>query len=351
MRGFSALLLLTAGAAAAGISNPVCEIVRPGVYRIRYEAAPGGEAVQIFASSRADRIDTPAPLVTVHQSPVEVSAQDCGARVYFHLRPAAGIPRVVSMRRLPLQGAANFRDLGGYRTTDGHYVRWGLVYRSGNLAHLTENDFEYLDRLGIRMVCDLRGSRERAQMPSHWIGPAAEFLAVPIGREREEKMMRSDVLRRVAYESGHPGEGYRQYALDFAREYGVLFRQLAAGEVPLLEYCGSGKDRSGVFAALLLTALGVPRETVIADYLLTTSYLTEPERISSTSADVQAILGLSEPLDRHTLEALMTTRREKLVSTFDDITRVYGSFEQYVRQGIGISDSELVLLRQRLLEP
>jgi len=346
MRLFCALLLLTTGRAVAGIENPTCEQVRPGVYRIDYQASPDAGAVQVFASSRPDRMDSLLPAFIIRQTPAEVSLPERSSRVYFHLRPASGPPRVVSIRRLPLEGAANFRDLGGYRASDGRYVRWGLVYRSGHLANLTASDFGYLDGLGIRLVCDVRTVGERARLPTRWMGRAPEFLAAPIGRERKASFTAEDLQRQLDARSG-----YGQYALDYAPQYGAILRRLAAGDLPALEHCSSGKDRTGVFAAILLTALGVPREAVTQDYLLTTSYLLAPDRIDSTTADVQIMLGFSQPPDRSAVQSLMTTKPERLESTFDDITRAYGSFDAYVRNGMGIADSERALLRQRLLEP
>src|SRR5256886_15356430 len=114
--------------------------------------------------------------LTIRKTPAEVSIPGQTGRIYFHLKPASGPTRVVSIRRLPLEGAKNFRDLGGYRTSDGHYVRWGFVYRSNHLVNLTAKDFEYLNSLGIRLICDVRSDSERARAPDHWVGTTPEFL-------------------------------------------------------------------------------------------------------------------------------------------------------------------------------
>src|ERR1700730_15049061 len=154
-------------------------LIGPDVYRLDFQASPDAGPVEVFVSSRPDRTDSDKPTLTVRKSPVEVSAPGRTGRIYFHLKPASGVTRVVSVRRLPLQGAANFRDLGGYRASDGRYVRWGLVYRSNHLANLTANDYRYLAGLGIRLVCDVRTEDERKRSPTRWIGPAPEFLAAP----------------------------------------------------------------------------------------------------------------------------------------------------------------------------
>ena len=88
------------------------------------------------------------------------------------------------LRRLPLEGASNLRDLGGYATADGRHVRWGLVYRSDQLARLTDNDYEYLARLGIATVCDFRRDDERQRAVTRWRGsnPPQTLLRLPAAR-------------------------------------------------------------------------------------------------------------------------------------------------------------------------
>jgi protein-tyrosine phosphatase len=339
---------------AASIENPTCELIGPGVYRLDYQASPGAGAVQVFTSSRPDRIDSDKPLLTIQRTPAEVSVPGSSGRIYFHLKPASGPTRVVSIRRLPLEGAKNFRDLGGYRTGDGRYVRWGLVYRSNYLVDLTPKDFAYLNGLGIRLVCDVRSEAERARTPDHWVGNAPVFFSVPIGPNRDGTLTSEELKQRVAVlsnESKNSTRGYDKLAVDFAPQFGNILRRLAAGDLPAVEHCSSGKDRTGIFSAILLTALGVPRSTVIQDYLLTTRYLLATDSIEKTTADLQKIFGLSEPLDAATVQALMTTKPGTLDATFESLNKTYGSFDAYLQNGLKISNSDLETLRQRLLEP
>jgi protein-tyrosine phosphatase len=339
--------------ASVGIENPTCELISPGVYRLDYHASPGALPVQVFASSRPDRVDSDKPLLTIQRTPAEVSLPERSGRIYFHLKPASGLTRVVSVRRLPLDGAKNFRDLGGYRAGDGHYVRWGLVYRSNYLVDLTPKDFAYLNSLGIRLVCDVRSEGERARAPDHWVGNAPEFFSIPIGPNRDGTLTPEELKQRVASlnnESKNSTRGYDKLAIDFAPQFGDILRRLAAGDLPAVEHCSSGKDRTGIFSAILLTALGVPRDTVIRDYLLTTRYLLAPDSIGKTTADLQKILGLSAPPDAATVQALMTTKPETLDATFDSLNKTYGSFDAYLQNALKISNSDLEALRSRLLE-
>jgi protein-tyrosine phosphatase len=335
------------------IDSPTCELIAPDTYRIDFRASPDAGPIEVFASSRPDRIDSPKPVQTIRTTPVNISLPNRSGRVYFHLKSASGVTRVVSIRRLPLEGAKNFRDLGGYRTADGHYVRWGLVYRSGYLVNLTPKDSDYLNTLGIRLVCDVRADGERLRAPDHWVGRAPELLLVPIGQNRDGTLSTEDLKKRVAAINAQTKDSIRGYdfAITDAPQYGKILLRIAAGDLPAVEHCTSGKDRTGVFSAILLTALGVPRETVVQDYLLTTRYMLASDSIEQTTADLQKFFGLSEPLDAATVKAIMTTRPETLEATFYNITKIFGSFDNYLRDGLKISDSDLATLRQRLLEP
>jgi len=336
-----------------GIENPTCELIRPGVYQLDFQASPDAGPVEVFASSRPDLIDSAKPLLTIQKTPAEVSISGHPGRIYFHLKPASGATRVVSFRRLPLEGAKNFRDLGGYRTSDGHYVRGGQVYRSNHLVNLTAKDSEYLGSLGIRLVCDVRSDGERARAPDHWTGNAPEFFAVPIGSNLFTAPTAADLKRRVVAINAETKDSVRayDYAIEYAGQYAKILKRIAAGDLPVVEHCTAGKDRTGVFSAILLTALGVPRDTVIQDYMLSNQYLLAPDTIETTTADLQRAFGLAEPPDTSTVKTIMTARAETLEATFDKIDKTYGSFGNYLRDALKLSDSDLLNIRRRLLEP
>jgi protein-tyrosine phosphatase len=340
-------------AVGAGIENPTCEQIRPGVYRLDFQASPDAGPVEVFASSRPDRIDSPRPLLSIRKAPAEVSIWGRTGRIYFHLKPASGTTRVVSIRRLPLEGAKNFRDLGGYRTSDGRYMRWGLVYRSNHLVNLTAKDSEYLNSLGIRLVCDVRSDGERARAPDHWTGNAPEFFAVPIGSNLFTAPTADDLTRRVVAINAETRDSVRayDYAIEYAGQYAKILKRIAAGDLPVVEHCTAGKDRTGVFSAILLTALGVPRDTAIQDYMLSNQYLLAPDTIETTTADLQRAFGLAEAPDISTVKTIMTAKPETLEATLDKIDKTYGSFGNYLRDALKLSDSDLLNIRQRLLEP
>jgi protein-tyrosine phosphatase len=255
-------------------------------------------------------------------------------------------------RRVPLQGAANFRDLGGYATEDGRHVKWGLVYRSNHLADLTAADYEQLSGLGIKLVCDLRTDGERKRMPTIWQGrPAPEILAASVMKDTDV-VLTPERLKELAASSGSNvlGDSYSRMITEFPEQYGNVLRRLAYGPLPAVTHCTAGKDRTGVFSALLLTMLGVPRKVVIEDYMLTGTYMLEDAALRRASMDWQKMTGSSEAPPKATLQGMYTVHEEALTGTFDTITRVHGSFDAFVRDGLKLTPADIATLRTRLLE-
>jgi protein tyrosine/serine phosphatase len=132
-----------------------------------------------------------------------------------------------------------------------------MLYRSNHLANLTARDSDYLNRLGIRLVCDVRSEGERARAPDHWTGNAPEFFSVPIGSNLITTPTADDLKRRIASINSETKDSVRayDYAVDYAGQYAKILRRIAAGDLPAVEHCTAGKDRTGVFSAILLTAL------------------------------------------------------------------------------------------------
>jgi len=106
-----------------------------------------------------------------------------------------------------------------------------------------------------------------------------------------------------------------------------------------------------VFSAILLTALGVPRDTVVQDYMLSNQFLLAPEAINATAADLRLAFGLPEPPDLATVKSIMTSKPETLAATLDKIDQTYGSFANYLRHAAKLSEADLAKIRLHLLEP
>lgn len=251
-------------------------------------------------------------------------------------------------RRLPLQGAHNFRDLGGYQTPEGLAVRWGVLYRSDKLAELSDDDVAYLSRLGLRRVIDFRSDGERERDPDR-LPEGVPVTLLPIAGEgldpgQIEKLVRkgdSDAVAQILV------TGNDAFVREFSPEYRAFLLSLADEEnLPALFHCTGGKDRAGFAAALTLMAVGVPREEVMRDYLLTQEYTAESRAAMLRALRIRS-LGM---LDTAGIEALASARREYLQAAFDAIDSEYGGTDGYIRDGLGIDDATLAQIRRNLLE-
>ncbi|WP_176594436.1 tyrosine-protein phosphatase [Sphingobium sp. EM0848] len=321
------------------------ERIADGGYRVSWPEW-ADESVNLFV---ADRPDAPAAarrkLVDDDRDGMaEVTLNDAG-RPYFYVQPAKGEGRWVAERVLPLEGGRNFRDIGGYRTADGRTVRWGRVYRSGSMARLTAHDFDYLGRLGIRSVYDFRTGRERRDEPNQWVAVAH------IGYWTRNYAMSGGDLARLfnrkvteAEARGLMVAAYRTLPYEQAPAYRKMFRQLIAGRLPLAFNCSAGKDRAGLAAALVLTAVGVPRETVFADYALTNRYL--PAALARDNASDPILTTLSKSVT----DVLLAADQAYIAAAFDEMAKRNGSPEGYLRDVVGLSTADQAQLKKLLLE-
>jgi protein-tyrosine phosphatase len=265
--------------------------------------------------------------------------------------PACGAPPS-HPNRVPLSGALNFRDVGGYASTDGRQVKRGVLYRSDDLADLSSQDLEMLAELGLRRVFDMRHESERLNKPNRL--PGQDGIAVfevpvyfpPLDRaESRRKILSAEV------ESGHFEqlliEANRAFALDYTSQWHELVQGLTApGALPALIHCVDGKDRTGFAVALILRAVGVPQEMVLEDYLLS-------NRFFQSRIDRYAFLGSLGSLFRlpsSEIRPLLEVRRAYLEAAFAAIDEQYGSFTAYLYEGLGLDARTLDLLRLALLE-
>ncbi|WP_433593139.1 tyrosine-protein phosphatase [Nocardia sp. CA-145437] len=232
-----------------------------------------------------------------------------------------------------LDGATNFRDIGGYRTTDGRTIRTGLVYRSNGLDKLTDADLAKLNTAGVTLDVDLRNGSERSGAPDRVPTGAQykvadvvsfdsgisfhEFPVITLGRAVIDGLINgsSDLKMSIQY----------PFMVDFHGSdvaFGALLRSIAGNSGGATVYhCTSGKDRTGWATAVLLTVLGVPRDVVNADFLASNKQL-----------------GDAKAVELSWLEA-----------AFDEVDRLYGSVDKYVRDGLGLDQTTIDALRAKLL--
>jgi len=195
--------------------------------------------------------------------------------IWMLVNPAfAGEP--VFEREINLRGTTNTRDIGGYQTSDLRTLRQGQIIRSENLSRLEASDFEKLEQVGLKTVIDLRTQKEHDQSPTVWQGEnPPQFFHFPVGDSNNDwfksqrKLMKRN--RFTAEESmEHMIELYGMIAEEGPQSYSKLMDVvLDQSNWPILIHCNAGKDRAGVAVTLILEAIGVDRETIMEEFLLT----------------------------------------------------------------------------------
>lgn len=252
-----------------------------------------------------------------------------------------------------LQGAPNFRDLGGYQVADGRKVRRGRVFRSEGLSTLTSEDFYALSKLGLRLVCDLRSQSERTKKPTVWpesFVPETVLMDVNADlRAGDEALapLREDPTVHGATELML--DVYRKVPGVLTKYLGTLFSSLAGEDrSPLVFHCSAGKDRTGIVSAITLLALGVPRDIVYEDYLKTRNYQDVPKMHEQIAEYLVPIYAPEEP-PYDVLSALVAVREIYLDEAMTAMGENKGSIEEYLRSA-GITRTQTELLRASLLE-
>jgi len=318
--------------------------------RIRWRASQPDRDISIYcaASPSIPAFDASPPLRVRSSTQAEIGGLDPDRRYYFRVVPDGEKGVVVADRRVDLEGAVNFRDLGGYETIDGRRIRWGRVFRSDSLARLTEKDRLRVGHLGLRLVIDFRTANEVKKSPDRLPeNGSLSYLNLPITHGEFDFVGAVERIKKGDDTWLTPGfmvSGYIQNVDEFPHIWGEVIRRLTRSESrPLLFHCTGGKDRAGTSAALILLALGVPDETVIEDHQLSNRFIADLiqkvyKRIATYGVDPQK------------LSPYFTAPRECIVSLLGHLRKIYGSPEGYLKTAAGLTDEILALLKEALLE-
>jgi protein-tyrosine phosphatase len=256
---------------------------------------------------------------------------------------------VKMMIRIPaLVGALNFRDLGGYEAADGRSIRWNLLYRSGSTHALTAEDLMHLDARRVHNAYDLRSNAERHANPSR-LTRIANFNYL----FRDHNHLPGDIKRLLHASQSTPEDSrrlmislYTQIPYEFKDAFQSLFKLLIDGKLPLVFNCSAGKDRTGVAAALVLSALGVPRETILEDYLLSDQFFDQSCKMILDARDNP----LFRNVRREIWEPIMRVDPRYLTAMFDELDKSYGSPAQYLEVYLALDAHALQRIRSNLLE-
>ena len=229
-------------------------------------------------------------------------------------------------RKLPFTGAHNFRDLGGYKTEDGRALKWGKIYRSDDLHLLTDEDLKYLSRLNIKSVVDFRSDEERESEPDR-LNPDMTQVLLPIKFQPEEldDETLKNLMKNLTFGTLDSSNLLRDFNIvivkDFATEYKKFFRHVIENNAePIVFHCTAGKDRAGFASAMILTVLGVPREKVIEDYLLTNTYV--KDHVDSEMLEIE--LKTFFRADTDNLRKINLVEERYIQAAFDTIDSEWG---------------------------
>lgn len=254
-------------------------------------------------------------------------------------------------RTLPLEGVHNFRDYGGYRTTDGGRLKRGLLWRSGQHVDASEADLQAIDALALAHVIDLRGASERSSYPCR---RGQRFGAEVIAYDGET----ANLAPHLEAAGGQLDEAGAHRAMErvyrnlperkplhwLLRQY---FAVLAAGKGASLVHCLAGKDRTGMAVALLHRVLGVHDDDIMQDYLLTNIAGNIDARIAAGGQAVRAKHG---GVSDETIRILMGVDPRYLAAAWDALDQQYGSVDAFLRNEIGVDDARRAALRLHLVE-
>jgi protein-tyrosine phosphatase len=246
---------------------------------------------------------------------------------------------VTDRRVVPLAGASNFRDLGGYRTSDGRATRWGKLYRSDALHGLTEADVQLFRGFGIVTIVDLRDATEVERTGRGLLGEESiRFISAPVSLENDMERRDGMVL-----DDDYLTNRYLQYLEVGGSAFVRAIEEMAVSEnSPLVFNCFFGKDRTGVLAALVLSCLGVNRSEIVDDYALTAT------RVSLILQKLKV-----DPVYRETIEStdpiLLAAEAATISQFLVELDRRFGSVRDWALS-VGISTVQLDALEVQFLE-
>jgi protein-tyrosine phosphatase len=258
--------------------------------------------------------------------------------------PFSGFAQIAdsSLRHVLLQGAINFRDLGGYATSDGRHVKWKTIYRSADISKLTPADLDTLQARHVWYDVDLRGVAESAKAPDK-INPGTNYVLCPAGSDSLNAQMQHNMFQTRNGDSMML-TWYTNTAYLTARYQPFFVKLLARPDTDALVFhCTAGKDRTGIGAALLLYALGVPYATIEADYTATNYY-----RSLDNGRSLQLMVSQYH-LNEGVARSMNAAKSEYLKATFDAIRSQYGSVDHYLETELGLTPDKREQLKNKYL--
>jgi len=309
------------------------------------------ETIIVYGGPSPDEVNMDEPLaVTSDVSSVTFNKLAANERHYFKIKlvggPRDGEVLTVAEREIPFEGGVNFRDIGGYRTTDGRYTAWGKVYRAGALGELTDDDMTRLTNVGLRTACDLRTEEEALELPDR-LPESVTYLPMHIVMGGTRRRQVRTLMKYRSRMDEAMVEAYTQSGIEGnPTVFGGVIAAIAEGDrLPIAVHCTAGKDRTGTAIALLLSLLGVPDETIQADYSLSNAHFKAFEAVGARAIEPFRRFGLTT----NTLQPFFTANPVVIQATLDYVRVHYGSVEGYLTTVGGVTEEQIARVREIML--
>ncbi|WP_127531783.1 tyrosine-protein phosphatase [Paenibacillus kobensis] len=319
---------------------------------IRWKANADLGAAKVYWSTSPDNIEKNGKLLAATYTSFNgyiTADPKPNSRVYFLIKGGNGATITTAERKVNLQGAFNFRDLGGFKTTDGKSVKWGKLFRGEELGHLTASDQKYIQAMGIRTNVDYRTDAEVNALPDLVIKGINNVRTDEgnAGSTADLKTMIASGVLKDEQSAVAMMAGFNKQMVDQPKFYVQLMELLNdPNNIGLVQHCTAGKDRTGLGSAIILLTLGVDEKTVMEDYLASNVYRAE--------ANKKTIEGLKTQIkDENTIAAftaLMGVQKEFLQAAFDEMKAKYGSIDAFLEKGLGITKQERAKLKAMYTE-
>jgi len=306
------------------------------------------DTLTMYQGMSVETIDWSRPIKTVAQSSIILKNYNFSYRYFFGFKNKDGDKFIASERLIPMENASNFRDLGGIPTTDGRVVKWGKIYRSGKLSKLSKKDLNYFNTLGINTIVDFRDDTEvvkdKTRFPTN---REVNRIRTPIGDRSGN--MQAELRKQIksANQDDFDSEKFvadvmRQFIDSFAYQYQPFLEIVAESKnAPVLYHCSAGKDRTGLGTALILGMLGVEKDVIFGDFMMSNYYRNKDINKTLRKTSLIAKQRITQPL--------VEVKESYIITAFDAIDKKYGSMEAFFKNEYGFDDGKIEAFRNEFL--
>jgi protein-tyrosine phosphatase len=329
--------------------SSVVERNTDGDLLLKWEVSPDQEGnIDIYVSETDTSLDNFSPVASarVADQVLRIHPSAGGSRQFFFLRTPAAFSGIVTNRIIDTQGIKNFRDAGGYFTTDNRQMKWGMIFRSGDLSNATLSDQTKIRELGIRTIIDFRSTRTARNFPI-LLHPSIRIVSLPLApmdMQRINNHLDNDNFNRsdaIRYMQEMYVEIVENHKIEFADMFDVLTNE---SSYPILLTDALGKDGVGLATFFILHAIGIPENVLLDDYMFNSQNFKD---IIQSTIDGQ---NLSESM-QEAVTAMLSVNRAYLNFAIEHIRQVYGSVDNYLEYELRVSSGKKALLRRYLLYP